>query len=50
MASSDAVILTSTGKETSSIIGISIGLLSVITLAVYQIKKRVINNLYSDII
>ena len=50
MSSSDAVILTSTGKEKSSIIGISIGLLSVITLAVYQIKKRVINNLYSDII
>ena len=50
MNSSDAVILTSTGKETSSIVGISIGLLAVITLAVYQIKKRVINNLYSDII
>ena len=50
MSSSDAVILTSTGKEKSSIIVISIGLLSVITLAVYQIKKRVINNLYSDII
>lgn len=50
MTSSDAVILTSTGKETSSIVGISIGLLAVITLAVYQIKKRVINNLYSDII
>ena len=50
MTSSDAVILTSTGKETSSIVGISIGLLAVITLAVYQIKRRVINNLYSDII
>lgn len=50
MASSDAVLLTSTGKETSAIIGIAIGMLTVITLAVFEIKKNIINNLYSDII
>ena len=50
MASSDAAILVSTGKETASITGIAIGILAIISLAVYEIKKRIINNLYSDII
>ncbi len=50
MASADAVILVGTGKESASVAGIAVGLLAVIALAVYEIKKHVINKMYRNIL
>ena len=39
-----------TGKEKASIIGITLGILALIGVASYYIKKKVINKMYTDII
>ncbi len=50
ISSTDAIILIGTGKETASIIGITLGSLSIIALAAYEIKKHVINKMYRNIL
>ena len=43
MSSSDLVIATSAGRQMLQVTGITIGLIALITIAVYEIKKQVIN-------
>lgn len=45
MSSADTFILISTGKEILSITGITVGILSIITLGVILVKKHVINKI-----
>ena len=48
-SSADLVIGMATGREVASITGITLGILSLIALAVYEIKKHVINKMYNII-
>ena len=50
ISSADVTILMATGKEKASIIGITLGIISLIGVASYYIKKKVINKMYRDII
>jgi hypothetical protein len=50
ISSADVTILMATGKEKASIIGITLGIISLIGVAIYYIKKKVINKMYRDII
>ena len=50
ISSADVIILMGTGKEKASIIGITLGILALIGVASYYIKKKVINKMYTDII
>ena len=49
-SSADAFMLISTGKEIASYTGITLGIIAIISLAVYLAKKYVINNMYNDIL
>ena len=48
-SSADLVIGAATGKEVASFTGITLGILSIIALAVYEIKKHIINKMYNII-
>ena len=48
-SAADLVIGMATGREVASFTGITLGILSLIALAVYQIKKHVINKMYKII-
>ncbi len=48
-SSADAVIGAATGKEAASITGIALGILSIIAIAIYEIKKHVISKMYNII-
>ena len=48
-SAADLVIGMATGKEVASFTGITLGILSVIAIAVYEIKKHVINKMYNII-
>ena len=50
ISSADMIVLMSTGKEAVSIIGISLGSLTLIALAVYVIKKYIINKMDNNVI
>ncbi len=49
-SAADVVIGMATGREVASFTGITLGILVLIALAVYEIKKRIISKLYNDII
>lgn len=49
-SSADLVIGMATGREIASYTGITLGILSVIAFAVYEIKKHVISKMYNNII
>ncbi len=46
-SSADVIIAMGTGKEIASITGIALGILAIIAIAVYEIKKHIINKLYT---
>lgn len=50
ISSTDAVILMATGKEAISYIGIILGIISIVGIAGFLIKKYIINNMYSHIL
>lgn len=50
MSSADTIIGINTGKEVAAITGITVGILAIVALAVYEIKKHVINKMYNNII
>lgn len=47
MSSTDAIILNSAGKENTAIVGIVLGIMAIITFAVYVVKKNVIDKMYN---
>ena len=49
-SAADVVIAMSTGREIASFTGITLGTLALIALAVYEIKKHIINKMYNNII
>ena len=48
-SAADLVIGMATGREVASFTGITLGILSLIAIAVYEVKKRVINKMYNII-
>ncbi len=48
-SSADVVINMATGKEVASITGIALGILSIIAVGIYEIKKHIINKMYNII-
>lgn len=48
-SSADIVIAMATGREIASFTGITLGILALIALAVYEIKKHIINKMYNII-
>ena len=48
-SSADVVINMATGKEAASITGIALGILSIIAVGIYEIKKHIINKMYNII-
>ncbi len=49
-SAADVVIGMATGREVASYTGITLGVLAIIALAVYEIKKHIINKMYNNII
>ncbi len=48
-SSADVVIGTATGKEVASFTGITLGILAILGIAVYEIKKHIISKMYNFI-
>ena len=48
-SSADVVIGAATGKEIASFTGIALGILAILAIAVYEIKKHIINKMYNFI-
>lgn len=46
-SSADVVIGVATGKEVASFTGIALGILAILAIAIYEIKKHVINKMYN---
>ena len=47
MSSTDAVILMNAGREMATISGITVGILALTALAIYEIQKHIINKMYN---
>ncbi len=46
-SAADVVIGTSTGKEIASFVGIALGILAILAISVFEIKKHIINKMYN---